>query len=67
MKDYKDCETCKHCGKCSDEFADNCWSNDMGNYEPMPNCENCKHFYECDNMGYFENCLPDMKDYEEGE
>ena len=25
------------------------------------NCENCKRFYECDNMGFYEECLPDMK------
>ena len=30
----------------------------------MKNCETCKHFYECDNMGYYESCLPDMKEYE---
>ena len=27
-------------------------------------CENCIHFYECDNMGTFEECLSDMKFYE---
>lgn len=31
----------------------------------MKNCENCIHFYECDNMGIYEECLPDMKYYEE--
>lgn len=31
----------------------------------MKNCENCIHFYECDNMGTYEDCLPDMKYYEE--
>lgn len=31
----------------------------------MKNCENCIHFYECDNMGTYEECLPDMKYYEE--
>lgn len=29
------------------------------------NCENCIHFYECDNIGIYEECLPDMKYYEE--
>lgn len=29
------------------------------------NCENCKRFYECDNIGFHEECLPDMKFYEE--
>ena len=28
------------------------------------NCESCVHFYECDNMGMYEECLPDMKNYE---
>ena len=28
-------------------------------------CENCKYFYECDNMGTYEECLPDMKFYED--
>ena len=31
----------------------------------MKNCEKCIHFYECDNMGTYEECLPDMKYYEE--
>lgn len=28
-------------------------------------CEKCKHFYECDNMGFYEDCLPEMVHYEE--
>jgi hypothetical protein len=31
------------------------------------NCENCERFYECDNMGFYEECLPDMKYYEANE
>lgn len=31
----------------------------------MKNCENCIHFYECDNMRIYEECMPDMKYYEE--
>lgn len=31
----------------------------------MKNCENCIHFYECDNMGMYEECLPSMKYYKE--
>ena len=31
----------------------------------MKKCENCIHFYECDNTGFYEECLPDMKHYEE--
>ena len=31
----------------------------------MRDCENCIHFYECNNMGTYEECLPDMKYYEE--
>lgn len=30
----------------------------------MKSCETCQHFYECDNMGHFEECLPGMDDYE---
>lgn len=33
----------------------------------MRDCENCIHFYECDNMGIYEECMPDMKYYEEDE
>ena len=31
----------------------------------MKDCGNCIHFYECDNMGTYEECLPDMKYYDE--
>ena len=31
----------------------------------MKDCENCIHIYECDNMGIYEECMPDMKYYEE--
>lgn len=33
----------------------------------MKECENCIRFYECDNMGIYEECLPEMKHYEERE
>lgn len=33
----------------------------------MKDCESCIYFYECDNMGIYEECMPDMKYYEEYE
>ena len=30
-------------------------------------CEVCKHFYECDNMGFFEECQPNFEYFEERE
>lgn len=30
-------------------------------------CEDCKHFYECDNMGHFESCYPEMRAFERKE
>lgn len=33
----------------------------------MKDCENCIHFYECDNMETYEECLPEMKYYEDKE
>ena len=30
-------------------------------------CETCKHFYECDNMGFYTECLPKMEYYEKKE
>lgn len=30
----------------------------------MKKCETCINFYECDNIGNYEGCLPEMKYYE---
>ena len=27
-------------------------------------CKTCMHFYTCDNMGAYEDCLPEMTEYE---
>ena len=27
-------------------------------------CELCKHFYECDNTGYYNECLPEQNSFE---
>ena len=31
------------------------------------NCKTCDNFHECDNMGFYEECLPDMKYYKSSE
>lgn len=30
----------------------------------MLSCENCIHFYECDNMGYYDECQEKFKTFQ---